>query len=130
MYTGFPDGTRGKEPSCDAGDAGDMGLIPGSGTIPWRRAWQPTPVILLGKSHGECSLAGCGPWGHEELDMTTVTEHTHVQCFFRHNAIAYLIDYTVQCKYYFYMPWETKKFLCLTLLQYLPYCNTCLIAVV
>ena len=24
--------------------------------IPWRRKWQPTPVFLLGKSHGERSL--------------------------------------------------------------------------
>ena len=26
--------------------------------IPWRRAWQPTPVILPRKSHGQRSLAG------------------------------------------------------------------------
>jgi len=38
MYIGFPGGTSGKEPSFSAGDAGDMGSIPGSGTIPWRRA--------------------------------------------------------------------------------------------
>ena len=24
----------------------DMGLIPGSGKIPWRKAWQPTPLFL------------------------------------------------------------------------------------
>ena len=37
---------------------GDMGLIPGLGKIPWRRKWQPTPVFLPGKSHGQRSLAG------------------------------------------------------------------------
>ena len=26
--------------------------------IPWRRAWQPTPVFLLGESHGQRSLVG------------------------------------------------------------------------
>ena len=26
--------------------------------IPWRRAWQPTPVVLPGESHGQRSLAG------------------------------------------------------------------------
>ena len=31
--------------------------------IPWRRKWQPTPVLLPGKSHGQRSLAGCSPWG-------------------------------------------------------------------
>ena len=36
----------------------------------WRRQWQPTPVLLPGKSHGRRSLVGCSPWGREELDMT------------------------------------------------------------
>ena len=35
-----------------------------------RRQWQPTPVLLPGKSHGWRSLVGCSPWGHEESDMT------------------------------------------------------------
>ena len=29
----------------------------------WRRQWHPTPVLLLGKSHGWRSLLGCNPWG-------------------------------------------------------------------
>ena len=32
----------------------------------WRRQWQPTPVLLPGKSHGRRSLIGCSPWGREE----------------------------------------------------------------
>ena len=35
-----------------------------------RRQWQPTPVLLPGKSHGRRSLVGCSPWGREELDVT------------------------------------------------------------
>ena len=35
-----------------------------------RRQWQSTPVLLLGKSHGQRSLVGCSPWGREESDMT------------------------------------------------------------
>ena len=31
---------------------------------------QPTPVLLLGKSHGWRSLVGCSPWGREESDTT------------------------------------------------------------
>ena len=27
-----------------------------------RRQWQPTPVLLPGKSHGWRSLVGCSPW--------------------------------------------------------------------
>ena len=29
------------------------------GKIPWRRAWQPSPVFLPGESHGQRILAGC-----------------------------------------------------------------------
>ena len=43
---------------------------PWVGKTPWRRAWQPTPVLLSGKSHGQRSLAGYSPWGHKELDTT------------------------------------------------------------
>ena len=35
-----------------------------------RRQWQPTPVLLPGKSHGRRSLVGYSPWGHEELNRT------------------------------------------------------------
>ena len=38
--------------------------------FPWRKQWQPTPVLLPGKSHGQRSLVGCSPWGHYESDMT------------------------------------------------------------
>ena len=36
----------------------------------WRRKWQPTPVLLPGKSNGWGSLVGYSPWGHKESDMT------------------------------------------------------------
>ena len=35
-----------------------------------RRQWQPTPVLLPGKSHGRRSLVGCSPWGCYELGTT------------------------------------------------------------
>ena len=38
--------------------------------IDGRRQWQPTPVLLPGKSHGQRSLVGCSPWGREESDRT------------------------------------------------------------
>ena len=41
-----------------------------------RRQWHPTPVLLPGKSHGQRSLVGWSPWGHEELD-TTERLHFH-----------------------------------------------------
>ena len=44
------------------------GSSPGVGKTPWRRKWQPTPVFLPGKSHGQRSLVGYSPGGHKELD--------------------------------------------------------------
>ena len=38
-----------------------------------RKQWQPTPVLLPGKSHGWRSLVGCSPWGRKESDMTEAT---------------------------------------------------------
>ena len=32
--------------------------------------WQPTPVLLPGKSHGQISLVGYSLWGRKESDMT------------------------------------------------------------
>ena len=42
----------------------------------WRRKWQPTPVLLPEKSHGQRSLVGYSPWGREESDTT---EQLHFQ---------------------------------------------------
>ena len=41
---------------------GDPGSIPVSGRSPWSRKWQPIPVFLPGKSHGQSSLADYSPW--------------------------------------------------------------------
>ena len=61
---------------------------PWVGKMPWRRAWQPTPVFLPDGSHGQRSLAGYSPWGHKESDTTerlalsllTGSETTYILC--------------------------------------------------
>ena len=40
------------------------------GKIPWKRKWQPTPVVLPVESQGQRSLAGYSPWGRNESAMT------------------------------------------------------------
>ena len=72
---GFPDGSVGKEPACDAGDARDMSLIPGSGGAPaggtathsnivaWRIQWTEGP-------------GGLQPIGHKMSDTNEVTENS------------------------------------------------------
>ena len=69
----FPDDTSGKEPSCQCRGPKRRGFKPWVGKTTWRREWQPTPVFLPGKPHGQRSLAGYSPWGRKELDTTEVT---------------------------------------------------------
>ena len=47
------------------------------GSIPWRRKWQPIPVFLPGKSHGQRNMEGCSPWGHKKWDMIERRTHTN-----------------------------------------------------
>ena len=51
---------------------------PWIGKISWRREWQPTPVFLLGKSHGQRRLAGYSPWGHQRVGHDLATEQQHL----------------------------------------------------
>ena len=56
-----------KEPTCQCKRTR---FDPPVRKIPWRRAWQPTPIFLLGEAHGQKSLAGYSSWRHKELDRT------------------------------------------------------------
>ena len=42
--------------------------------IPGRRKWQPTPVFLSGKFHGQRSLVGYHPWGCKRVGHNLVTK--------------------------------------------------------
>ena len=53
---GFPAGASGKEPTANAGRHNRHGFDPWIGKIPWRSAWQPTPVFLPRESYGKRSL--------------------------------------------------------------------------
>ena len=47
------------------------------GKIPWRKKWQPTPVFLLRKSHGQWSLVGYNPWGCKRV-KTRLSDWAHM----------------------------------------------------
>ena len=79
----FPGGTSGKEPTCQCRRHKRQGFTLWVGKIPWRRAWQPTPVFLPGESHGQRSLAGCSPQSHIQSDRTEATYHARMQCSFK-----------------------------------------------
>ena len=53
---GFPGGNSDKEPACLCWRHKRHGFDPWVGKIPWKRAWQLTPVSLPGESHGQKSL--------------------------------------------------------------------------
>ena len=41
---------------------------------PLRRKWQPTPVFLPEKSHGQKRLVGYSPWGHKRVGHNLATK--------------------------------------------------------
>ena len=65
---GFPRGSVVKNlPACRR-LAEEMRFDPSS------RKWQPTPVFLPGKSHGQWSLEGFSPWGHKTVQHNGATK--------------------------------------------------------
>ena len=51
---------------ANAGDIRDAGLIPGSGRSPGGGQGNALQYSCLESSHGQRSLVGSSPWGHEE----------------------------------------------------------------
>ena len=78
---GFSGGSVVKNPSANAGDAEDVGSIPGLGRSPAGGNGNPLQYSCLKKSHGQRSLAGCSPKGLEESDTTErlSTAHQHTR---------------------------------------------------
>ena len=70
---------------------------PWVGKIPWRREWQPTPVLLPGEFHGQRSLGGSSLWGHKGSDtsewlalsllLISVRNHQHLIYTLGYNPI-------------------------------------------
>ena len=71
-----------------------LGFDPGVGKIPWRRKWQPTPVLLPRKFHGWKSLVGYSPRGHKESDTTWATS---LWCHFVHTTTRYRVEISNHC---------------------------------
>ena len=76
---GFPGGLVVKNPPAIIGDTGS---VPGSGRSHGeehggkkkKRKWQPSPVFLSGKSHGQKSLASYSPRGGKRVGQNLVTK--------------------------------------------------------
>ena len=61
IFRGFPGGSDDRESACQSERPGFPLWVR---KIPWRKAWQPTPVFLPGESHGQRGLEDCGPRSH------------------------------------------------------------------
>ena len=81
MLKGFPGGTSGKEPACQCRRCKRRGFDRWSGKLPWRRAWQPTPVFLPGESHGQRSLEGHRV-KHDGSDLARIHAEMQVSSIF------------------------------------------------
>ena len=70
MENKFPRWLSGKESTCQCRRSKRRGFEPWIGKIPCNRKWEPTPVFLPGKFHGQRSLTGNIPWGLKESERT------------------------------------------------------------
>ena len=69
---------------CQCRKCGRQGFSSWFGKIPWRRTWQPTPVFLPAKSHGQRKLAGHGPWDHKRAGHNLATKPTNRWFLYHH----------------------------------------------
>ena len=67
------------------------GFNPWVGKLSWRRKWQPTPVFLPGKSHGQRSLASYSLWDCKESGHNVATKQQIFHCNMYHISIPLLI---------------------------------------
>ena len=78
LKKGLPRGLSGKESAYNAGAAGDVGLIPGSGRSLGEKHGNPLQYSCLENSHGQRSLEGYSPCGHKESDITEQLNTAHM----------------------------------------------------
>ena len=76
-HLGFSSGSMVKESDCQCRIRRRLGFDPWVGKIPRRKKWQPTPVFLPGKSHGQRGLVSYSPWGRKRARPNRATEHKH-----------------------------------------------------
>ena len=75
IYRSFPGGFSSKESACKSRRCRFDSWV---GKIPWRSKWQPTPVFLPRKSHGQRSLVGYSPWGHKRVRHNLETKQQQI----------------------------------------------------
>ena len=77
VYMGLPTWLSGKVSACQCRRDSRRGFNPWVRKMPWRNKWQPTPVFLPGKSHGQRSLVGYSPWGWKRVRHDWASEYIY-----------------------------------------------------
>ena len=85
-----------------------------------RRKWQPTPVLLPGKSHGWRSLMGYSPWGRKESD-TTERLHFHFLLVQRSCLFSFSLFFLPLFSFLFTLPFPSVHFVCYRFLPFSHY---------
>ena len=75
QYLGLPRWLSSKESICQCRRHQSCEFNSWVGKIQWRIKWQPAPVFLPGKFHGQRSLVGYSLQGHKRVRHDLVTEH-------------------------------------------------------
>ena len=78
----LPRWQSGKESACQCKRCKRLGFDPWGRKVPCERKWQPTPVFLLGKSHGQRIWQATVHRVAKESDMATTYTHIAFSPFF------------------------------------------------
>ena len=93
---GFPSGTSGKKAACQRRR---LGFDPWVRKIPWRRAWQTTPIFLPGESPRTAEPGGLQSMGSQRVGHDWAPDHRHIQasiCTTNKHAPSYLLSKSIQ----------------------------------
>ena len=111
----------------NAGDVNRQGFNPWVNKVPWRSAWQPTPVFLPGESHGQRTLVGYSPQGFKESDMTEATWLSWLSLKY-HQHFLYIFNWRIialQCCVGFCpITWISHKHIYICTHTYIPFLLT------
>ena len=105
LLIGLPPWLSNKEPACN-GEQQEPWVRVLLGKIPWRRKWQPTPLFLPGKFHGQRNLAGCSPWCGKRVRNALATKQQKISC----RGVGYDVSDSVHINWNFswYPSWTVK----------------------
>ena len=101
-------GANGKESACQGRRPKRHGFHPWVGKIPWRRAWELTPVFLPGESHAQRSLAGYIQSIGSQRDRHSWSD---LACMHAHIHIPWRLsgkESTCRCRTLRFDPWISK----------------------